>query len=494
MFQKVLIANRGEIAARVIRSCRDLGIQTVALFGPADRESLHVRLADECLPITSELRYGDMDEVLALAQQCGADAIHPGYGFLAEEAPFAQLCADAGIAFIGPPADVIARVRDKVAAMRAVREAGFQTPLHSQRAFDVEEGDPLAAAAQELGFPLLLKSHKGGRGRGERVVPDAAALAEALGDAQREAMAIYGSATMYLEKVIAPSHLVSVQILADGEGRILHLGEREGSILRRNQKLVEEAPAPCLNQPQREALWQAAVDIARLFGYQNAGSVEFVVDAEGAFYFTEIKARITIEHPISEAMTRMDLVQEQIRIAAGEPLRREQQDVRIRGHAMQVRINAEDPWRDFLPSPGVLERFRIPGGMHVRVETYGYAGCAIPVRYDSLLAKVVVWGETRAQCLLRLRRALEDFKIVGVQTNLPLHLHILNDPEFVAGRYDTGFLMRHKMGMSDADEAMRRDLAAAAAVSFALRTEIVRPELPVQMQSGWHRSSRTLPG
>jgi acetyl/propionyl-CoA carboxylase alpha subunit len=499
MFQKILIANRGEIAVRIIRTCRDLGIATVALYSETDRDSLHVRLADECYPITSELRYGDKSEVLELAQACGADAIHPGYGFLAEEADFAQMCADAGIVFIGPPPEVIARVRNKLESMRAAAAAGFRTPEISARSYHAGEGDMLETAAAAMGYPLVIKSCKGGRGRAERVVMAPEALSQALGEARREGQMIYGSDVVYLERVIAPSHHISVPIIGDAAGALVHLGEVEGSLTRHNQKLLEESPSPHLTPETRAAILDAAVAIGRLFGYRNVGSVEFLVDNEQNFFFTEVKARILIGHPIAELITGADLVAEQIRCAAGEPLDMVQEMIDPHlggdgGFAMQVRINAEDPWRNYLPSPGTLERYRMPGGVAVRVDTYGYVGGTVPVRYDSLLAKVVVKGRTRDQALLRLRRALEDFKIVGVRTNLPLHLHILNDPEFSAGKYDTGFMWRHKVGASTADDAMRRDLAAAAAVAFALRNEMVRPVMPAQLQSGWHRSSRTIPG
>lgn len=499
MFQKVLIANRGEIAVRIIRTCRDLGIATVAVYSATDRDSLHVRLANECLPVATDLRYADKDEVLALALQCGADAIHPGYGFLAEEADFAQMCADAGVTFIGPPPDVIARVRDKLGTLAQVEAAGLAVPPHSSASFRSDESEALEAAARKLGFPLVIKSCKGGRGRGERVVMNEAELRPVLAEARREAAMIYGSDIVYLERAVAPSHHIAVPIVADALGKIIYLGEVEGSLTRHNQKLLEESPAPSLSPGQREQVWRTAAAIARLVGYQNVGSVEFLVDEQGRIYFTEIKARIVIGHPISEMLTGVDLVAEQLRCAAGEPLQLNQDEICAHldgraGFAMQVRINAEDPWRNYLPSPGTLERFRLPGGINVRVDTYGFVGCTVPMRYDSLLAKVVVKGTTRMQALLRLRRALEDFKIVGVQTNLPLHLHILNDPEFAAGKYDTSFLWRHKMGISTADAEMRRDLAAAAAVAFTLRKEMARPVQPVNLQTGWHRSSRTLPG
>lgn len=494
MFKKILVANRGEIAVRVIRTCHDLGIDAVALYSETDRDSLHVRIADEAMPITSDLRYGDKQEVLEIARRTGADAIHPGYGFLAEESDFAQMCADAGIAFIGPPPRVIAALRNKLDTMEEARRLGVKTPPHSENSLDGADLGLLEAAASDVGYPVVIKSCRGGRGRGGRVAMHADQLAGAFGLAQREALMIYGDSRMYLERAIAPSHHIAVQILADSHGNIIHLGEREGSLVRHNQKLIEESPAPCLTQAQRERIWQASIDIARAFNYQGLGAVEFLVDDAGEFYFTEIKARIQIEHPVTEMITGLDLVAEQIRIAAGEPLGHTQGDIRLVGHAMQCRINAEDPWRDYLPSPGKLERFRLPGGLHVRVDTYGYVGCQIPLRYDSLLAKVVVWAESRDACLRRLTRALEDFKIVGVQTNLPLHQHILHDPVFIEAKYDTAFLWRHKIGVSSLTDDQRRDLAAAMGVAYLLRNELSQKTTPSRLRSGWHRSARDLPG
>lgn len=494
MFKKILVANRGAIAVRIIRTCRDLGIDTVAIYSPTDRDSLHVRQADECLPLTSDLSYGDRLEVLALAKQIGADAIHPGYGFLAEDAEFAQMCADAGIQFIGPSVDVLEVLHNKIETLSRVQQAGFQVPAHSDRSFNASEIDLLAQAAQEIGFPVVVKSCVGGRGRGGRVAMNAEHLRAMVEQAQAEAIATFGDSRMYLERSIAPSHYLSVQILADTQGNIVHLGEHDGSLLRHNQKLLVEAPAPSLSAELREQICQAAVEIARLFHYQSMGGVEFLVDASGNFYFTEIKARIQMEHAVHEMVTGIDLVAEQIYVAAGQPLRFSQAEVKRSGHAILCRINAEDPWRNYLPSPGLLERYRLPSGMQVRVDTYGYAGCQIPVRYDSLLANIVAKADTRAECIVRLRRALEDCKIVGVQTNLPLFLHVLNNADFVAGEYDTSFMWRHRMGISSSDEETRRDLAVASAVAYLLRSEIAQSRLPERFQSGWHRSSRHIPG
>ena len=427
MFKKLLIANRGEIAVRIIRTCREMGIATVALYTLADRDSLHVRLADEAMQLHSPHRYGDADEVLAIAKQLSVDAIHPGYGFLAEEADFAERCVQEGITFIGPSPAVTRSLRNKVKAMDTVRQAGFSVPAYAELADGELDEDYLTQRAGEVGYPLVVKSAIGGRGRGARVVMKANRLLESVDAARREAKMIYGDSHMYLERVIAPSHYVVVQVLADAHGNMVHLGEREGSLLRHNQKLIEESPAPSLSDEQRQKLWATALDIARLFHFQNAGSVEFLADGAGNFHFTELKGRIQIEHAVSEMVSDVDIVREQIRIAAGETLDKAQADIHLSGWAMQCRINAEDPWNDYLPSPGLITRFRLPQGPNVRVDTYGYVGCEIPLRYDPLLANLVVKGDSRSVCVERMRRALQEFRIVGVQTNLPLHMQILHD-------------------------------------------------------------------
>ena len=493
MFKKILVANRGEIAVRVIRTCRDLGLATVAIYSETDRNALHVRLADECYPITSEKRYGDGEEVLRIAQDCGADAIHPGYGFLAEQPEFVEACGAAGITFIGPPAAVIRTLRRKIPSLELVESAGFATPPHSESFVTAHEVALLTAQADDLGYPLVVKSCRGGRGRGSRIVDRPEKLQEAVARSQREAANIFGSDEVYLERAIAPSRHVEVQILGDQHGNIVHLGERDGSLQRNNQKMIVESPAPYLSPEQREEVIEAALTIARLFNYQSVGTVEFLMDGQGQFYFTEIKCRIQVEHPVNELRSGIDLVAEQIRVATGEPLGFTQADVRLSGCAMQCRINAEDPWNHFLPSPGTLTRFRIPGGNGVRVDSSGYVGFTMPVRYDSLLAKVVTWGEDRPLALRRLRRAVQDFKIVGVQTNIPLHLHIMVDPNYAQGRYTTDFMWRAKF--RDVGEAggRARDMAMAAAVAFMIRNQTGRPVVAERTLSGWHRSSRRLP-
>ncbi len=494
MFKKILIANRGEIATRIIRTCREMGIWSVALYTPTDRDSLHVRLADEAHLLHSPNRYGDADEVLAIAKAAGAEAIHPGYGFLAEEANFAERCAAEGVVFIGPPPAVIRAVRNKMEAMETVKRAGHRVPVYAELPDAFADEAALQRAAAQVGYPLVVKSARGGRGRGARVVMHPDKLAEAVRSARREAQLIYGDDHLYLERAIAPSHYLSVQVLADIHGNLVHLGEREGSLLRHNQKLIEESPSPALNDAQRRELWAAAVDIARLFNFQNTGAVEFLVDSAGHFFFTEIKARIQIEHGVSEMVSGMDIVREQIRIAAGEPLSRTQEQIRLEGWAMHCRINAEDPWNDYLPSPGRLTRFRLPQGPDVRVDTYGYAGCAIPERFDPLLANLIVKGDDRAMCLSRMRRALMEFRIVGVQTNAPLHKQLIQHPAFVAGAYDTNFMARFRFDVSaNTDEETCRDLVAIVAVAYLMRRRLDRPVTPPRFLSGWHRSARRLP-
>ncbi|MFN8493800.1 MAG: biotin carboxylase N-terminal domain-containing protein [Caldilineaceae bacterium] len=493
MFKKILIANRGEIAVRIIRACRDLGLQTVALYTALDQSSMHVRLADECWPLTSALGYGDADEVLRLAKQCGADAIHPGYGFLAEQASFAEACIAAGIQLVSPPADVLAALRNKVYALQVAQEAGFKVPPHSAQLFSADAQDDMLAFADAVGYPIIIKSCCGGRGRGARLIYAEAELASKAAQAQREARQVYGDDRLYLEHAILPAHYVTVQILADTQGNVIHLGEREGSVLFNSQKVLEESPAPCLSQQQRVALWEQAIKLARLFNYQGAGGVEFLVDGAGNAYFTEIKARLHVEHSVSEMVSGVDIVREQVRIAAGEPLCKMQDEIELQGWAMQCRINAEDPWRHYLPSPGTLQNFRLPGGPYVRVDTYGNRGSHVPVDYDSLLANLTVWADTRPECLMRLHRALEDFKIKGVQTNLPLYLQIVKNPAFLAGQYDTNLMSSIHLTDQIESDQVRQDLAVAAAVAFALRNQNGAQVLPERVLSGWHRSSRRLP-
>jgi acetyl/propionyl-CoA carboxylase alpha subunit len=492
MFKKILIANRGEIAVRILRACRALNVRSLALFQAADRGSLHVRLADECVQLDAPAGFTDQDAILRIAVEKGADAIHTGYGFLAEREDFVRKCAAAGIAFIGPPADAIERARQKVDALRRAAEAGYPVPPHS----GVIAGDDLQARSIEaelLGYPLVVKSSRGGRGRGERLVWSPERLERLARAAQTEAQAVYDDRFIYLEKVLLPAHQIGVQIVADRFGNRIHLGERDGSMRYGNQKIVEETPAPCLTPAQRAELCQAALDLAALFEIENVVTVEFLVDSAGQFFFTEIKPRIQIEHPLSEMVSGVDLVAMQIRLAAGEALDLRQDQVRLDGHAMQCRISAEDPWRQFLPRPGFLNRVRLPGGPGVRVDTYVYSGCYIPAEYDPLIVKVAASGASRVDCLARLRQALRETQLTGAPTNLPLVQRIIDHPDFVDGVYTTDFLPSPFEEDPVVQELGLRDLAAIAALVYLRKQQVRPPALPERLIRGWHRDSRRLP-
>ena len=492
MFKKILIANRGEIAVRVIRTCRDMGITSVALYDASDQGSLHVRLADECVRLSSNLGYVDQESILRYARETGADAIHAGYGFLSEQPAFIRACADAGVTFIGPTAEVVEQVKNKVATLERVAAAGFPTPRHSPRSYGEGELDELRADAERIGYPLVVKSCSGGRGSGTRLIRTPAQLDEAVRQSHASSVAVFRDARLFLEQAILPSRYVEVQILGDARGNLITLGERDSSIQRNNQKIVSESPAPYLSQARREELWQTALQIARLFGCQGASSVEFVVDTDGHAYFTEIKPRIQVEHPVTELISGVDIVREQIRAAAGEPLSIRQGDVHLRGSAMQCRVNAQDPWNHFLPSPGTIELFRTPSGPHVRVDTYAYSGCEIPLRYDPIFAKIVVWGQDRGECVNRMGRALEECFVTGIQTNLAVLRSVFDDQDFLQGIYTTEFSRRPLIGKNAAPGELR-DLAAIAAIAHALRSSGGRPSLPERVLSGWHQASRRLP-
>lgn len=491
MFKKVLVANRGEVAVRIIRACRDLGIEAVAIYDLADRASLHVRLADQCVPLRTEQSYGDADEVLRIAREVGAEAIHPGYGFLAERPAFIRACEAAGIVFIGPPSDVVATIQNKIDMLETVRAAGYVTARYSAACMASDDPATLTEEAERIGYPLVVKSCSGGRGPGTRLVREPDQLVDMVRRARAEMQAVFGDPYIYFEQAILPSRYLAVQLLADNNGQMIHFGERDGSIQRNNRKVLEETPAPYLTPEQRTKLWQTALAIAKLFNLRSACSVEFLVDDQGNFYFADIKPRLQVEHPISEMVAGIDIVREQLHIGAGEPRAYRQEDVQLDRWAMQCHINAEDPWNDFLPSPGRLRRFRLPGGPGVRVETYAYAGLDIPVQFDRLLAKVIVWGNTREECLQRMRRTLEDFAIGGVQTNLPLVQRLLELPEFERGEYTTE-LARHRLENA-AEPLHLRDLAVSAAVAYIGRNRAFRPTTPERRLSGWHRNSRQLP-
>ncbi|MBK8989049.1 MAG: biotin carboxylase [Chloroflexi bacterium] len=491
MFKKILIANRGEIATRIIMTCREMGLYAIALYEAPDQGSRHVRIADECVLLDSPRGFLDQEAILRIAQEVGAEAIHPGYGYLAEEPDFVAACGAAGIVFVGPGTAVLHTLRNKIEALAKARAAGFPVVDYAPVSFDEGDFKALEVAAEMIGYPLVVKSCSGGRGLAERLLKSPLYLEATVERAQMESQALYGNRRVYLEKAILPAHQIGVQILADKQGNIIHLGEREGSLQYSSRKVVEEAPAPCLTQALRERIWAAAVGIARLFHYENAGTVEFLVDGDGNFYFTEIKARIQVEHPLTEMVTRLDLVREQIRIAAGEPLGQTQADVRLDGWAILCRIHAEDPWRR-LPSPGQMRRVRLPGGPEVRVDTYVYSECDVPAKYDSLIAKLTVWGEDREQCLARVRRAVEDFQLVGTPTNLPLLQHVLCSEAFAHGRYDTN-LLTTEFTCEPQRESYFSDLAVIAAMLYVRRNQMFRPSVPPRALNAWHQDSRRLP-
>lgn len=493
MFKKVLIANRGEPAVRVVRACRDLGIPAVAVYEPDDRGALHVRLANEAYPIEPPGSYRDPELMIELARRTGADAVHPGYGYLAEHLEFTRACEAEGIVVIGPGSACLEQTGNKIAALERVRQAGFSTVTASSRAFTPDEESALHAEAERLGYPLVVKPWSGGRGRGTQVVREPSQLIPVVNDAAASARAVFGDSRVYLEVAIFPSRYIEVPLLADNYGAIVHMGERDGSIQRNKRKVIAEAPAPGLTPSQRTTVRNTAIEIAKLFGCRGACTVEFVVDADGQYYFTEVKPRLQVEHPATEMVTRIDAVREQIRLAAGQPLGFTQDDVRINGTSFLCRINAEDPWRDYLPSPGRIGVFRVPGGPNVRVDSYAFPGAEVSVRYEPLFAKLAVWGANREEALGRLRRALAEFAITGINTNIGMLRQIAIDPDFSAGTYDTEFGLRHLQPAAPADAETLRDLAAVAALAFLARASAARPITPPAFTTGWHRDSRRVP-
>jgi acetyl-CoA carboxylase, biotin carboxylase subunit len=451
MFRKILIANRGEIALRVIRACRELGIRTVAVYSQADRESLHVRFADEdvCIgPPPARESYLNIPRIIAAAEITGADAIHPGYGFLAENAEFSEICGRSEITFIGPTPQQIRLMGDKASARRSMRDVGVPIVPGTDAIANPEEA---LDAAREVGFPVLIKAAAGGGGKGMRVARHADEFVRQFTMARNEAGAAFGDESVYIEKYLARPRHIEFQILGDQHGRIVHLGERDCSVQRRHQKLIEEAPSPALTPELRERMGAAAVAGARAIEYVGAGTIEFLLDEDGSFYFMEMNTRIQVEHPVTEVTTGYDLIKEQIRAAAALPLSIEEGPVVLRGHAIECRINAENPDRDFAPSPGVIHAFHPPGGPGVRLDTHVYAGYRVPPFYDSLLAKLIVHGSDRNEALARMRNALSSFVLEGVHTTIPFLLEVMNHPDFVAGEFDTKFLERMVLEKAQAE-------------------------------------------
>ncbi|MCZ6529617.1 MAG: acetyl-CoA carboxylase biotin carboxylase subunit [Chloroflexi bacterium] len=442
MFTKVLVANRGEIAVRVIRACRELGLNTVAVYSEVDRDGMHVRQADEAYllgPPASRDSYLRGDKIIDIAKKTGAGAIHPGYGFLAERDDFAEAVQDAGLVFIGPKPSAIAAMGDKAVARATVTAAGVTVVPGTEGEGSLTDED-LIAIAPDIGFPLLVKATAGGGGKGMREVSAPKELPGMLQAARREAEAAFGDGNVYLEKLLLGARHIEFQIMADSHGNAIHLGERECSIQRRHQKLLEEAPSPIMDEPLREQMGELACRAAQAVDYLNAGTIEFLVDGDKNFYFLEMNTRLQVEHPITEMVTGVDIVREQIRIARGRKLSYAQDDLRINGWALECRINAEDPYNNFLPSTGQITSVILPSGPGVRVDTGVYAGFTVTPYYDSLISKLICWGETRGVAILRMRRALDEFRIVGVRTNIPFHQKLLNSPRFMVGQYDTRFV------------------------------------------------------
>jgi len=472
MFKKILIANRGEIAVRIVRACRELGIKTVAVYSEADRQALHVRYADEAYllgPSPARESYLRSDKIIDIAHKSGADAIHPGYGFLAERADFAAECVDAGLVFIGPKASSIAAMGDKTVARTTVAKAGVTVVPGTEGEGPLQD-EELLALAPKIGFPLLIKATSGGGGKGMRDVYTIEEMPDLLQSARREAQSSFGDDKVYLEKLVEGAHHIEFQIMADQFGNVIHLGERECSIQRRHQKLIEESPSPYLSDDEslRQRMGAVAVQAARSVDYANAGTIEFLVDKDRNFYFLEMNTRLQVEHPVTETVTGMDIVAEQIRVAFGLPLGRKQESIRCRGAAIECRINAEDPYNDFIPSTGRVTLTQPPTGPGIRIDTGIYAGFEISPYYDPLITKMIVWGETRTQAIIRMRRALEEYKIVGVRTNIPFHQAMMGTYPFISGKYDTRFV-EEKFSMVDAAEnrELYLDIAALMATLVA---------------------------
>ena len=442
MFTKVLIANRGEIAVRILRACRELGIQTVAVYSEVDRQALHVRYATEAYllgPAPSKESYLRGDKIIEIALKSGAGAIHPGYGFLAENADFAQAVEDAGLEFIGPSPFAISSMGDKAIARKTMMEAGVPV-VPGTKGTDRLSDEELLKLAPEVGFPLLVKATAGGGGKGMREVESIEEMPSALNSARSEAMSAFGDDNVYLEKLLLGARHVEIQVLADKFGNVIHLNERECSLQRRHQKLLEEAPSPTMTVALRKKMGEVAVQAARAVNYESAGTIECLVDKDKNFYFLEMNTRLQVEHPITELVTGVDIVMEQIRIARGRQLSLAQEDIKINGAAIECRINAEDPHNNFMPSTGYISHAVLPTGPGIRVDTGIYAGTEITPYYDSMISKLIVWGETRAQAILRMRRALAEYRVVGVRTNIPFHQTMMDSHRFLSGRYHTRFV------------------------------------------------------
>ncbi|MCB0229239.1 MAG: acetyl-CoA carboxylase biotin carboxylase subunit [Anaerolineae bacterium] len=490
MFKKVLVANRGEIAVRILRACEERGLQTVAVYSEADRNALHVRYANEAFligPPPSSQSYLRIDKIIDVAKRSGADAIHPGYGFLAENDEFAQACVDEGIAFIGPTPENMRAMGDKVTARQTMIAAGV--PVVPGSAHGLRD-DEVAAEAQRIGLPVLIKASAGGGGKGMRVVRDESELQRSLGAARREAMSAFGDDTVYLEKLIERPRHIEIQILADSHGNVIHLGERECSIQRRHQKLIEESPSVAVDEALRQKMGELSVQAARAVNYVSAGTLEFLLDQSGNFYFLEMNTRLQVEHPVTERVTGVDIVKEMITIAAGRRMRLKQEDIRPKGWAIECRITAEDPINNFMPSGGKITTLQEPTGPGVRVESGIYEGFEVSLFYDPMIAKLICWGETRAEALLRMRRALNEYRIGGIKTSIPFHQQIMSSAQFMWGTFDTNFLEeRFSMTYTERPEM---ELSAAIAAALVAHTSEQRATVMHHTSgstgSAWKRS------
>jgi len=489
MFKKVLIANRGEIAVRVLRACRELGLQTVAVFSEVDRNALHVRYADEayCIgPAPARDSYLRIDRIIDVAMRARAEAIHPGYGFLAENDEFARACAEAGLIFIGPPPQVMQKMGDKIEARRTVSRQGVPVVPGTYEPLRDEE---MLAAAKQVGFPLFVKAAAGGGGKGMRRVETIEDLPSAIARARSEAESAFGDGMLYLERIVKPARHIEFQILADARGNVIHLGERECSIQRRHQKMVEEAPSVALDDKLREKMGKAAVAAAKAAGYVNAGTIEFLLDKERNFYFLEMNTRLQVEHPVTELVTGIDIVKEQLRIASGRPLSYQQQDVQQRGWAIECRITAEDPYNGFLPSTGKIISLHEPTGPGVRLESALFEGFEVSLYYDPLIAKLCVWGPDRAAAIMRMKRALSEYKILGIATSIPFHQRLFQSTSFIGGVFDTTFLdERFTLEPGGSEEVEKVAAIIAALLTHDRRQHALSIPPPTRStRGGWKR-------
>ncbi len=489
---KILIANRGEIAIRIIRACRELGYSTVAVYSEVDRTALHVLHADEAIPVgpaPSSESYLRIDRILDAAKKTGADAIHPGYGFLAENASFAASCEDAGIVFIGPSKEAIKAMGSKTESRRMMADAGV--PIVPGLKAPVSDFEELASFASSSGYPVMLKASAGGGGKGMRIVHDEDELRKAYERVSSEAASFFGDASVYAERaILAPRH-IEVQVLGDKHGNLIHLGERECTIQRRHQKVIEECPSPVVDEETRQRIGEIAVKAAATVSYDSTGTVELLRDEEGNFFFLEMNTRLQVEHPVTELVTGIDLVKEQIRIAFGEKLSIEQKDVVLRGHAIECRIYAEDPYHNFAPSPGMIRNLMLPSGPGVRNDNGVYSGYRVPLNYDPMLSKLITFGANREEAIQRMRRALREYRVDGIRTTIPFYLAMMDNEKFRAAEFDTGFIDRYLSDLIHPD--IPEDYVDAAIVVAAIRAleDSEKAVLPRQAESKWKKASRT---